>query len=281
MDGKFEKTAFENWSGAHNFAFNIILKFLKLQDIMKILTIVHRSGLNFVPSPALLNEIVQKALLSSSSGIPFCSIAMIISENKTLTLQKIPKLYDFIKESVTSEFEEDIGITVTNNPLEKYQSCTFVNAEEVDRAEGLRFKVIFASSQCSDEECNKIVLWHCSICKNPNSECSEHVATCEYCDGKMCEDCLLDEDMCKDCGFVCIECGDVLVEGDDSNKIICGGSICGGSGPYCLDCAEEHNDLEILTCTGCNIMACGECRPHIYCNQVREDSFHHHLACSL
>jgi hypothetical protein len=137
--------------------------------MVKILTIVHRRGLKFVPSPALQSEIVQKALLSTSSGIPFCSTAMIISEKKTLTLQKIPKLYDFIKESVKSEFEQHIGITVTDNTFKIYQSCTFVSAVEEDRAERLRFKVIFASSQCSDEECNKIVLWRCFVCKNPNS----------------------------------------------------------------------------------------------------------------
>jgi hypothetical protein len=226
MDEMNEKSAFEKWSGVQNFAFNVILESLKLQDIVKILTVVHRSGLKFVPSPALLSEIVHKALPSTASGIPFYSTAMIISENKSLTLQTIPKLYDFIKESVTSEFEQHIGITVSDNKLERYPSCTFVNALEEDRAEGLRFKIIFASSQCSDEECNKIVLWRCQKCKNPNSECSDHVRTCEHCDGKMCEGCLLDESVCKDCGFICIECGDVSVEGDDSDKIICEGSIC-------------------------------------------------------
>jgi hypothetical protein len=79
-----------------------------------------------------------------------------------------------------------------------------VSAVEEDRAEGLRFKMMFASSQCSDEECSNIVLRHGSVCKNPNSnpnsECSEHVTTCKYCDGKMCEDCMLDESICKGCG---------------------------------------------------------------------------------
>jgi hypothetical protein len=274
MDGKFEMAAFEKWSGAQDFAFSVILEFLKLQDIVKILTIVHRSGLKFVPSPALLSEIVLKALLrhlpsvtSLGYQIKFEHLpsAMIISEKKTLTLQTIPKLYDFIKGSVMSEFEQHIGITVNDS------TCVFMNAVEEDRAEGLRFKVIFECSQCSDEECNMIVLWHCSICEYPNSECSEHVTTCEYCEGEICKDCLLYEDICKDCGFICSECGDVFVERDVSDKIICEGSICGGSGPYCLDCAELHNDLEISTSTGCNTMACGECRPHINCSQVRKE----------
>jgi hypothetical protein len=91
-----EKSKFEIWFKEHNFAFSVILEFLKLKDIVKILTINHTSRLKFAPSPTLLSEIIQKSLMSSSAGIPFHSTAkntllplLMISENKTLTMKSI------------------------------------------------------------------------------------------------------------------------------------------------------------------------------------------------
>jgi hypothetical protein len=89
---------FQRMCGAHNFAVNVILEFLELVEIVKILTIVHRNRLNFIPSPALLENILLKALSFSSSSITFCSDnqnketklnLLMISEEKTLTLHTL------------------------------------------------------------------------------------------------------------------------------------------------------------------------------------------------
>jgi hypothetical protein len=39
LDEKYEKSAFQKWSGAQNFAFSVIMEFLELQDIVKMMII--------------------------------------------------------------------------------------------------------------------------------------------------------------------------------------------------------------------------------------------------
>jgi hypothetical protein len=277
------KSSFQKWCGAQNFAFNVILEFLKLEDIVKILTIVHRSEVKFVPSTALLNEIFKKALstnfskgprkfraalptllmISKSDDHQYLGVAL-VTEERTLTLQTMINMYKIIKGSITNECSLCSAITADD------KTCTFWKYAE----EGLSFKVSFASSQCSDRECNQIVLWHCNVCMNPCSECLEHVASCEYCDGNMCKNCLLTEDLCKNCGFICVGCENVLIrmdEGDDDNKLICdvtGPNCVVPAGPYCLDCAD-YEELDIWHCWKCYRMACKMCRPVTYCHECK------------
>jgi hypothetical protein len=244
----------------------MILEFLKLQDIVKILTIIRENQRRIFPSALLLGEILQKALLPSSLDILFLAktrdilkpALLIISEDKTVTLQTMRKLYQIIRGSITSELEPCPDITV------KGRVCTFWNyvEQEKEEEEGrLTFKVIFVSSQCSNRECNQIVLWHCCVCERPCSECWEHATSCDYCYGDACEDCLVTEDMCKNCGFICIECEDVIY----GNKMFCDGSRSNRScpsaiGPYCYSCAlPTEGPPKILTCMKCDRIACMEC----------------------
>jgi hypothetical protein len=99
--------------GAHDFVANAVLEFLELVEIVKILTIIHQSRLKMVPTDALLAEILRKALVCESLSIPvqLCFInqlysqhmeirptLFIISEDKTLTMHTMSKIYDLIKE---------------------------------------------------------------------------------------------------------------------------------------------------------------------------------------
>lgn len=254
---------------SQNFALNLILEFLKLTDIVKILTIAHTSRVKIIPSALLLSEILQKAILLD---IPFLFTSreallptlQMMSEDKTLTLQSIRKLCTTIKGSITSEMKPSNSITFND------RLCTFWNhAGEEDRIEALNFKISFASSQCSDQECNQIVLWHCCVCENPCSECSYHVTMCLTCDEGACTSCLLTDSIrnfcvCKNCAFICVECGKLIVEAE-SSKYICNGSKAGRScssapGPYCADCVwPQPGDLKVWTCVKCDRMVCMEC----------------------
>jgi hypothetical protein len=88
---KYEMSACQIWSKAQNFSFNVILNFLELADVVKILTIVHRSRVRFAPSSMMLSKILQKALHSSLSDNPFSCVARemrltshLISKDKTV-----------------------------------------------------------------------------------------------------------------------------------------------------------------------------------------------------
>jgi hypothetical protein len=183
----------------------------------------------------------------------------IISEDKTLTMHTMSKLYDLIKKrAVKSQYEPCNTVTF------QAKVCTFWSYAEEEK--GLSFKVIVASSQCSDQECNKIVLWECCVCKNPCSECFDHVRSCHYCGQGTCKDCHVneDDDMCKNCGYRCVVCASSYLELDD-NKMMCEGPDDGPclftSGPFCLDCSGYHNGTgpNINFCSRCNRMACVFC----------------------
>jgi hypothetical protein len=117
-------------SGAQNFVFNVILEFLKLQDIVKILTIVRTNQGRIFPSALLLEEILQKALLPSSLDIFFQHpTLLLLSEDKTVPLQTLRKLYHNIK-SIKSEFEPCVDITIND------RVCSFWTHVEQEKEEG-------------------------------------------------------------------------------------------------------------------------------------------------
>lgn len=272
VEQKSEIMNFQTWSGSQNFSFNLILEFLELADVVEILTIVHSSRIAFVPSSMILSNILQKSLLSSSSDIPFYSITremrptlMMISKDKTLTLITMFKVYKFIKETVTNEFKPNVEITVNN------RICTW-NYTKEDKV-GLNFKINFASAQCSDGDCNQIVLWHCSVCISPCSECLSHVRMCEICGENACTSCLLTDELnvyCRDCGYRCVGCDEVFIE-DEDPKVICEGShygqSCPSAGrPYCSDCAwPDHVNGPYIACQGSRYGQSCQFAPALYC----------------
>jgi hypothetical protein len=290
VEQKCEMSDFKTWSEAQNFSFNLILEFLDLTEVVKLLTIVHVSQQKFVPSSTLLSEILRKALRSSLSGIPFYSrdrekrpTLLMTSKDKTLSLNTICQLFNLIKKTIRNEcelgfciakFEFFFQCITTRNDL-----CIIWNhemREEGKDEEDLHFKMIFASSQCSDRECNQIVLWHCSICENPCSECLDHVTICELCLENACTDCLVNDNLCKDCGFICVGCGGLFIVEDDL-KFICEGSECGRScpsavGPYCSDCAWPEDDPvpHISLCCICCQMACTKCDIIMWCETCKD-----------
>jgi hypothetical protein len=235
---------------AQSFAISIILEFLELNEILRILIIVNKRRLKFVPSPGLLDEILQQAIRFSSAAerqegeyhtFPSSTqdretkpTLLIISEDKTLTLHTMRNLYDFIKMSIKSECEPCCWI---NSITVIDKTCTFWNYG--NHVERLSFKVIFSSSaQCSDQNCNGIVLWHCDVCKNPCSECLAHVTLCEICDKGTCKDCIVAEDLCKNCSFFCSNCDD-LIPHAPYGSYVCEGpddGPCPYSLPYCNNC---------------------------------------------
>jgi hypothetical protein len=272
-----EMSNFELLCGSQNFLLNVVLEFLELVEIVKILTIVYRSRLKFVPSPALLKKVLLKGLLSSSSGIPFHSNSQdkeakptlsMISEEKTLTLHTMRKLHDFIKRSIKKECKPCSTISFDS------KICTFWNC--ADGENGLSFKVIFASSQCSDRECDKIVLWHCCMCETPCSECLIHITKCDHCQVEACKDCFVSEKMCKRCGFRCIGCETLFIE-DEEPRVLCEGSRCGQpcpskAGPYCSNCAWPEVGFypDIGYCSKCSRSACGVCDTIMGCEICTE-----------
>jgi hypothetical protein len=140
--------------------------------------------------------------------------------------------------------------------------CTIWNHEE---EEGLSFKVNFPSSQCSDRECNQIVLWDCCVCWTPCSECFTHVTYCEYCEKRTCKECLVTESLCKECSYRCAGCENLFIELNEP-RVVCQGLKCDGScqfstKPYCSNCAfsEDEDGPNIRACDKCNRMACVDC----------------------
>jgi hypothetical protein len=285
-EDEYEKPHLQKWSKAQNFAINIILEFLELKDVVKILTVVYTSQLKFVPSALLLNEILQKAVLYSCADIPIpfmeseTSILLMIGVNKTLTTHTMLKLYNIIKDLIDSELVPCTAITVND------RECTFWEHGEEEEEEELSFKITFASSQCSDRRCDQIVLWHCCVCDSPCSECYKHGTTCAYCDEGACMGCLLTEDMCKKCGFVCVDCEDVIFQGDDE-QMICQGSRFNQScpyaiGPYCFGCVwPEGGPPKVSICNECDRMTCDNCNMVMYCEQVRGTFFMYYPLTSL
>jgi hypothetical protein len=288
VEQMFEISEFQAWCGAQNFSFNLILEFLELADVVKLLTIVHSSQPKFIPTSTLLSEILRKALLFSLLAIPFYSIdrkkrptLLMISKDKTLTLHTMHQLYDFIKESISSEYEPCIA------KFDSFFQCITSHDElctiwshagqgEDEWRDGLSFKMIFASSQCSDRECNQIVLWHCGICESPCSECAIHVTLCDFCYETACTDCLVTDNLCKDCGFICVECEGLFIA-EEVIKFICEGSECGCScpiaaGPYCSSCAwpEDRPVPHISFCCRCCRMACMECDIIMWCETCKD-----------
>jgi hypothetical protein len=248
----------------HIFGLDLILQFLNLLEIRKILIMFNRSRPKFVPTPTLLREILKKALLSCSRGIlveqPHSQARVIMptllltNEEKTLTLQTMRRLYGFIRNSITSECQLCSLITV------KDKVCTFTNNAGEDRE--LSFKVLLASSQCSDTDCNQIVLWDCCVCKKPCSECLLQVTTCDTCEGKACTDCFQTDGACKNCHFNCDQCAGIFPLNE---KVFC--EACSNpEGPFCLDCApQDSNEYDIYYCNKCYQMACVCCVGIITC----------------
>jgi hypothetical protein len=124
---------------------------------------LHRNQPTFVPLSTLITEILHKTLLSSSlygqtrnmpslhgQTMGMMSILKMISEDKMLTLQTMRMIYDFVKRSVKGKCEPSNAITIQD------KVGTFWYGTESGRE--LSSKVNFASSQCSDQNCDKIVL---------------------------------------------------------------------------------------------------------------------------
>jgi hypothetical protein len=200
---------FELICRVHNFAVNVMLGYLNLIDIVKILTILRRNRLKFVPSATFLIEILQKSILNSiyfsnnSHDREIDPTLSMIGEDKTLTLQMLPMLHYYIKRSTQMEHEPCKTITFSK------RICTIWNHEE---EKGLSFKLNFPSLQCSDQDCNQIVLWYCDVCESLCSECLRHSKTCEYCDEEACKDCFLTPNMCKKCSYICSGCKNLFID---------------------------------------------------------------------
>jgi hypothetical protein len=67
------------------------------------------------------------------------------------------------------------------------------------------------------------VLWYCGLYVTPCSECLDPAKICAVCELKACTDCLLTDDLCKDCEFICVECEGVFMV-DQDRPIKCEGS---------------------------------------------------------
>jgi hypothetical protein len=177
---------------------------------------------------------------------------------------------DIIKMSITSECDPCTAITIQN------KLGTFRHGAENGRK--LSFKVNFASSQCSDQGCNIIVLCNCSVCEGPCSECLVHVTTCEHCEQSVYMSCLLIDGLCKNCSFICIECHNLSFVEEDY-MIFCqglrGGQPCPSAvGPYCANCAwpEDIEGPNIDCCGKCGFMACSSCMNFKIC-EICENVF--------
>jgi hypothetical protein len=115
IEDEDESSPFQKWSRAQNFAFNLILDFLKLKDIVKMLTIYRTARVRIIPSALLLSEILQKALPESFPDFPYryyrnqscvkvLQTLLMISGDKNLTLRLMRELYNSIKSSIKNEF---------------------------------------------------------------------------------------------------------------------------------------------------------------------------------
>jgi hypothetical protein len=98
VEGRSKISCVNVWSGTQNFSLNLILEFLRLAEIVKVLTIIRSKQPKFTPSFRLLKEILIKAMSSLLliHQTRTATLAM-ISKDKILTLSTTKNLFMFIK----------------------------------------------------------------------------------------------------------------------------------------------------------------------------------------
>ena len=117
----------------------------------------------------------------------------------------------------------------------------------------------------SDDVCGTFVFDRCTLCEETRHECENCCGTCdgfgtfsaEGVSHLVCKDCMLTDNMCAFCGFVCAECFKAVPALDGC--YVCSGPLAGGGcpndiGPRCWDCRGN-----IMWCTTCHRTYCGGC----------------------
>ena len=260
-------------SGSQNFVWNNILEFLTLPDVVKVLTILRKYKPSFMASSKLLSEVIHLSMLrrkikvragdgqvsfSTSSGT-----GDVMMDTK-LTKDSLKRLYKFAKLGIKSECQPSKTAQIHDN------LCTFSHRTKKDRNTERWMKIELPVNQCSEDGCDRIVLWNCRTCNSLSSECREHVHTCDWCDRTICADCSVDECLCTDCGFCCVNCGEHCVAEHDPS-FTCQGPRRGIPcpyvlGPMCGDCANEDDMNNISECVDCGRQACASCETMFYCD---------------
>ena len=186
-------------SGGENFAFNNLLEFLNLKEIVRLLVLLRKCEPSFVPTPAVLQELVDLSLrqrqqedsdmhpsitFRPTETMPTLSYGSTAGVEKKLTMRTLRCLYYLVRHIECEYQQQSINIEVRDGKL-----CMISGPVGIWQA-----KIGFPCSPCSNDECNQIVLWDCSMCKNVCTDCMACATVCEVCEERVCNGCFLTDD---------------------------------------------------------------------------------------
>ena len=182
--------------GAEHFAWNNILEYLTLKDVVSVLAIFSQPS--FVPTRALLEDTIRRALrgtiitfrpnvtmASLSFGMINSTTGDIVSEI-TLTSGMLQSINTLVKshcahECVPTPYVSPTQAAALTPAVAAASSVSIVmngnmcvfrrHASAADR-DRRSVQIAFPACSCQANECNRIVLWDCSVCKNPCTECT-------------------------------------------------------------------------------------------------------------
>ena len=206
-------------SGGDHFAFNNLLEFLNLQEIVQLLFLLRRCEPSFVPVPSLLQELIELSLRhrqqdesdihpnltfcpsETMPSLSFCKdVEGVKIVDKKLTIRTLRCLYDFVRH-IENEYQPSLNIEVRDGKICMIASRSDVMTSDVETtAAGWQATIGFPCSQCSNDECNQVVLWDCPLCKNVCTDCMACVTVCNECEERVCNGCSLTHDeltVCK------------------------------------------------------------------------------------
>ena len=194
-------------SGGENFAFNNLLEFLNLKETVHLLILLRKGDPSFVPTPAVLQELVDLSLhqrqqedsdmhpsitFRPMETMPTLSYGVNSTEgvDKKLTIRTLRCLYDLARHIECEYQQPSINVEVRDGKL-----CMISSPVDIWQA-----TIGFPCSPCSNDECNQIVLWDCSLCKNVCTDCMACATVCFECEERVCNGCFLaqgDLTLCK------------------------------------------------------------------------------------
>ena len=225
-------------------------------------------------SSKLLSEVIHVAMpvvqeLDGTVQVSFRTITdTAVMMDTKLSKDGLKRLCKFAKLGIKSECKPSKTIEVQDH----LGLCTFSRRIRKDENVERWVKIELPVNQCSEDGCNRIVLWTCPTCETLSSECRKHVHECDWCDRNICDGCSIDEGLCSDCGFSCAHCDRPCVLENDPS-FVCQGPHDGtpawcpyDAGPLCGDCANDDDTNNINECVDCGRQACALCETMFFCD---------------